>query len=144
MLKWQHAGDGLVAVDEDSPAPIQVIDPAATQSGSINVGASLSGAFDCGYGMSPRAILLNAAAEGTQLSFQASANGVAYAEVNDETGSPVLVAFTAGAWATLTSAEFSAFRYWKVRTGTVLSPTLQVGATATLTLQVGAQMRLAA
>lgn len=94
---------------------------------SIANNASLSDAVDTG-GRPILKFVLPASVEGTVLTFQVSDNGTDYANLYDEFGTEVTVTRGSSVAVRVSPAQWAHSRYWKVRTGTAGTPSVQTGA----------------
>lgn len=103
--------------------------PAADMVAIIANGAALSAAVDLGADRAHR-IVLPAAWTAAALTFQASSDGVGFADLYDRDGEVILPAAVVAANRTvvLDQAAFYGIRYLKVRSGTSAAPVNQAAA----------------
>jgi hypothetical protein len=84
-------------------------------------------------GLAPIAILMPDGWTAADLSFQKSADNIAFRNVYDQDGAEVVVKATTSAWVDLLPAEFPGVLYLKLRSGT-LATAVQQAAARTVTL----------
>lgn len=102
---------------------------------TIASGASLSAAVHLAAGML-LGVILPAVWTAANLTLQASADGVTYADVYDKAGNEVTITAAASRCITLDPWDFAGVRYLKIRSGTASVPVNQA-ADRSLTLLVG-------
>lgn len=99
----------------------------------IGQGASLSDAIDLRTARL-MALWIPAGFSGALLTFQSSADGATFGELNDDTGASVSITIAAGTFAIITKpSQWLGVRWLKVRSGTSGAPSAQAAA-ATLAL----------
>jgi hypothetical protein len=98
-----------------------------TRSVVIPAGGSLSDPVDLD-GVKLLGIQMPSAWDAANLTFQVSANGVAYADLYNQAGSEVVVNAAAGRFIALDPALFAGIRFLRIRSGTAETPINQTAA----------------
>jgi hypothetical protein len=115
------------------PTPIKQQNEVANQDVTIASGASLSGAARLPNGHCLVGIVMPAAWTAANLTFQASEDGAAYANLYDKNGTEITVTAAASRYIELSPSDWCAVPFLKVRSGTAASAVNQAAA-RTITL----------